>query len=107
MGYNLYVDGVLYYDGSHVATVNEYTITSLSVGVTYAISVTSVNVIGESAKNTLNLLAAAPPSKMSKPTLQSATSNSITIEYTDPSFDGGDTITNYAIRRDDGPLTTW
>ena len=68
---------------------------------------TAVNEIGESAKTSLTLLAASVPPKMSAPTLQSATSTSIHIEWVAPSFNGGDTITSYAVRRDDGPLTSY
>jgi len=43
---------------------------------------------------------------MNKPFLKSATSTSITIEW-NPSdfFNGGIPVTNYAVRRDDGPNT--
>jgi hypothetical protein len=107
LGYKLYVANVLYYDGSATSTVTSYTITDLSVGLTYSISVTAVNAIGESSKTSLSLLAASVPSKMSQPTLSAATSSSITIAYSTPSFNGGDSVTGYAIRRDNGPLTSF
>lgn len=97
----------MYYDGSSQSTLNSYTITDLTVGVTYSISVTAINAAGESPKTTLSLLGASVPSKMSAPTLSTASTTSITIQYTYPSFDGGDTVINYALRRDNGPLTTF
>lgn len=79
LGYKLYLDGVLYYDGSSSTSVVSYTVTSLSVGISYSISVTAVNAVGEGSSTSLTLLAASVPSKMAKPTLQAADSTSITV----------------------------
>ena len=69
MGYKVYVNGVLYYDGSSDSTTNEYTVTGLSVGIIYAVSVTAINAVGESALTTLSLLSASIPSKLLSPYL--------------------------------------
>jgi len=66
-----------------------------------------VNKAGEGPKSTLSLIAASVPTKMGMPSLNSATSTSITIQWTVPSFDGGASVTSYAVRRDDGPLTSF
>jgi len=44
---------------------------------------------------------------MTQPVLQAADATSITIEWIAPSFNGGSTVTSYAVRRDDGPLTSF
>ena len=106
-GYKLYLDNVLYYDGSQQSTLVTFTLTNLIVSRTYQISVTAINAIGESISSSLTTVAASVPSKMTQPYLVSADATSITIGYTLPSFDGGLAITGYAIQRDNGPLTSF
>lgn len=95
------------YDGSGASNVILYTLTNLSVGRTYTVTVSALNLIGESSKSSLTLIAASVPTKMNTPTLTSATSTQIVIQWTAPTFDGGAAVTTYAVRRDDGPNTAF
>ena len=52
-------------------------------------------------------LAASVPSKPSVPTLITSAEDSVTIEAPELSFNGGDAVTQYAFRRDDGPATAF
>lgn len=71
----------------------------------YTIGVSAVNDLGEGASATLSELAASVPMKLALPTLVTSTLDSITVEASGSSFNGGDDITLYAFRRDDGPAT--
>jgi len=104
-GYKLYVNDLLHL--SAPSTMTAYTITSLSVGISYKVSVTAVNAVGESAKNSLNLLSASVPQRLSAPTWSSSTSTSIKVQWSTTSFNGGDDVTGYLVRGDNGPLTAW
>ena len=111
-GHMVYLDGLAYYNSSEGnSTLNEYTFTSLTVGRFYDISVATRNRIGEGANATLRLEAASLPPKLTMPDFASATSSSITVNASVPTYTGGSPITAFAYRRDDGPqvnsLTTW
>lgn len=95
------------YDGSSQSTVVTHTLNNLSVGRTYTITVTAINLAGESLPATTTATAASVPPKMGIPTLLSADATTITIQWAAPSFNGGSSITSYAVRRDDGPLSSF
>jgi hypothetical protein len=102
----VYLDGLPFFNSTlWDATLSEYTLTSLTVGRTYAISVSARNRIGEGAAATQALLAASLPPKLAMPDFHSATSSSIKVNASLPSYSGGAAITAFAYRRDDGPLT--
>lgn len=72
----------------------------------YTIEVSAVNDIGEGAKSKLdNVIAASVPMKLPTPTLTASSKGSITVSVATTSFDGGQPVTQYAFRRDDGPAT--
>ena len=73
----------------------------------YTIGVSAVNDIGEGAVAEIAELAASVPMKLNVPSLVSSTEDSITIEAPEASFDGGDVVTEYVFRRDDGPATAF
>lgn len=108
-GYEIFLDGVSHYkSGDGESTLSEYTLTTLTVGRTYAIAVAARNAIGSGPKATLaSELAASVPPMLSPPDLHSATSSSITVNATIPTYTGGAPLSAYAYRRDDGPLTGW
>jgi len=78
---------------------------NLNVGKSYKIGVSAVNDIGEGPVSEITKLAASVPSKPNAPTLVESLSISIEVKAAAPSFNGGDTISSYAFRRDLGPLT--
>ena len=104
-GYLIYLDQVLFYDARGVATLNEFTFTSLNVAQMYTVGVSAVNDLGEGIKATMTQLAASVPVKLAAPTLISSTMVSITVRASSTSFNGGAEVTFYAFRRDDGPAT--
>lgn len=102
-GFYVYLDGDLVYDASN--TEYSYTFYDLIVSQTYDIAVSAYNSIGESATTSISEIAASVPAKMSRPTWKSSTTTTIEVEWTEPSFDGGEAVTGYEVRRDAGPLT--
>lgn len=106
-GYRLYLNDVLVYDGNQLSTEVVYTLINLNVGLDYKISVSAMNAKGEGlSRADITLTAASHPQKMNKPFLKAATSTSITVEWSSTDFfNGGAPVTNYAVRRDDGPNT--
>lgn len=107
-GYTIYLDGLLQHNttGSE-STLSEYVLTSLTVDRAYEISVSARNDIGEGALATITLLAASLAPKPPPPDFQSATSSSITLNASIPTYSGGTAITGFAYRRDDGPSTAF
>ena len=67
----------------------------------------SVNAVGEGAQSSLTLLAASVPAKMARPTWKSSSITDIQVQWTVPSYDGGSPVTQYRVRRDDGPSTSF
>ena len=104
-GYNIYQDDKLIYK----ATNTEYTLTiySLTIGTSYKISVKATNAVGEGITSDLTLIAASVPAKMSKPTRLTSSTTTIKVQWTEPLFNGGVSITDYMIRRDNGPGTAF
>jgi len=104
-GYKVYRDGKLSYEASN--TEFTFTFYDLSVGTTYTIGVSAVNAVTEGPRSELALLAASVPSKMSRPTRKTSSPTTIEVQWTVPSFDGGSAVTQYRVRRDDGPSTSF
>ena len=66
-GYEVFLEGKSYYKTPDAETaLSEYTITTLTVGVTYTISVRARNRIGDGALASVSELAASVPPKLSK-----------------------------------------
>ena len=104
-GYLIYLDSVLFYDARGIATLNEFTFTSLNVAQMYTVGVSAVNDLGEGPKSTMTQLAASVPVKQAAPTLIASTMVSITVRASGTSFNGGAEVIFYAFRKDDGPAT--
>ena len=104
-GYLIYLDSVLFFDARGTPTLNEFTFTSLNVAQMYTIGVSAINDLGEGPQATISELAASVPMKLASPTLVSSSEISIAIMASSTSFNGGDDVTLYAFRRDDGPAT--
>lgn len=58
-----------------------YTITSLTVGTDYTVSVTASNVVGQSAKQSTIVRTLDVPAQPSAPTVSSFTSTSVTLNW--------------------------
>ena len=106
-GYKLYLNDVLFYDASLFSTLNNFTFTNLSVGLTYKLSVSAINHIGEGLATSITELAASVPMKLAVLTFESSTPTSITLRAPIPSFDGGQSLSLYAFKRDNGPSTAF
>ena len=104
-GYAVYQDDKLIYEASN--TEYTHTIYSLSIGTSYKIGVAAINAVGEGTKSELTLIAASVPSQMNRPTLTTSSMTDITVGWSEPSYNGGNAITGYKIRRDDGPGTAF
>ena len=104
-GYNIYLSQKLLYQAQN--TENSYTFYGFTVSTTYSVIVSSVNAVGEGAQSSLTLLAASNPAKMARPTWKSSSTTDIQVQWTVPSYDGGSPITQYRVRRDDGPSTSF
>ena len=100
------------YDESNKITVTD--MTSLShtwndrtTGSEYKIKISATNSIGESDYSSeIKVKIASPPDQVSSLTISSLSSSSITISYTIPSTDNGDSITGYNIYLDNSLLDT-
>ena len=109
-GYKLYQTNVttggeqLVYDGSSIPTVTSYMAIGLTSGNRYQFRASAINRVGEGAKSSFSavLIAATVPSRPDAPTFVSATLNSITIQLSPASDDGGSAVTKYVIYADDG-----
>jgi titin len=105
-GYVIYLDDVVYYaTTSGDSTLNEFSLTSLNVGRTYKIAVGATNAIGGGQPAEVSLLAASLPPKLPMPDFHSATSSSITVNASLPTYTGGSPVLSFVYRRNDGPLT--
>ena len=105
-GYNVYVNKVIY-SKALSASISTKLVSDLTVGLSYMLSVSAINSVGESEWANLTAVAASVPSQMSKPTVDSSSSTQIVVSWTAPSFNGGSSILSYLIRRDDGPSTSF
>lgn len=97
----------VYQDNAVVATISgssttSYTLTGLTLGTTYKITVTAVNSVGESGASTpYSLLFANPPTVPTSLVL-TGTMTSVTIAWQAPSNYNGDPVRGYKIFMDDG-----
>jgi hypothetical protein len=96
-------DPQLVFDTSLSSITTTTTITGLTPGKTYDITVTAVNSIGESLESTvLTIYAGTLPSKITDVSLKASTTTSITVQWTPPSSNGGLSLTKYTIYYDVG-----
>jgi hypothetical protein len=107
LGYKLYLDNNLFADFSTLSSLNNYTFTGLQVSRSYVFSVTALNDIGESDKQSITEIASAPPSQLRQAEFVSSSLTTLTVEAPEPSFNGGSPVTVYAFQRNDGPLSEW
>ena len=69
----------------------------------YQFAVKAVNVVGSSElSEAISIRAAEPPAAPDAPTKLSSTLTSITIQWSAPSYNGGNPISSYKIYIDDG-----
>ena len=105
-GYAIFLDGLPYFSTTGAdSTLSEYTLTTLSAGRVHEVAVSARNRIGEGARASLSVLAASLPPRMPRLDFYAASSSSITVNASAPTYTGGTPLTAYAFRRDDGPLT--
>ena len=97
------------YDGTSDPDTTRYTVTGLTPGAFYQFRVYSQNFNGPSiASTTLGAYACGRPSGFDAPIAVSTTSESIYISWNAPSDNGGCSIQDYAVYRDeDGTGTTY
>lgn len=98
--YNLYLNDVLF--ASVINTQTTYKFTDISAGINYKISVSSENLIGESQQISLTANSSILPGEIFKINLISTTISTLKVSYDLPIYDGGEPITSYDIRRDEG-----
>ena len=109
-GYHLWMDNGLHgnfelvYNGEGVPTVLQYMATDLVTGRPYRFYVTAWNHVGESPTSDLALIyACAEPSGLAAPIKIDISKTSVTIQWTEPTNNGGCPITSYSLLRDGGP----
>ena len=93
----------LVYDGSLNAAITSYLVQGLNTGAYYGFYVTSVNFNGESLpSDELIAVVCLPPQHLEKLDFVSATRNTISMSWTQPTSTGGCPILSYAIFSDLG-----
>ena len=103
--YKVYLSGKLLYQALN--TENSYTYYGLTVGTSYSVGVSAVNIVGESTQSSLTVLAASVPSKQSRPYWKSSSTTDIQVQWSVPSYNGGSPVIQYRVRRDAGPNTSF
>lgn len=98
--YNLYLNDVLY--TSVLNTQNAFKFTEISAGVNYKISVSCENLLGESPRISITANSSILPGEISNVNLISTTSNTLKVLFGLPTYDGGEPIISYDIRRNEG-----
>ena len=77
--------------------------TGLTLGTSYKVQVSSVNLVGESLLSSANtILFANPPSSPASLTLTSDATPSLTASWTAPTSVNGDAVSGYNLYIDDG-----
>jgi len=110
ISYRVYLDDL---SGNPITPLNvstpEIVLNGLTLGHTYSVTASSVNIIEESAQSAaLTLYTGVRPSKMtgtSAPVHKSSSSTSITIEWLPPAYNGGSSLTAFHIYHDIGRLS--
>ncbi len=98
--YNIYLNDILF--TSVLNTQNNYKFTKISSGINYKISVSCENIIGESNNIYINTNSSILPGEIRKINLVTSTLNSFKISFDIPSYDGGEPIISYDLRRNEG-----
>ncbi len=104
--YTIYRDGLAL---ATVGNVTEYTDITVVNGVPYIYNITAINAAGESVRSNLaEATPLAPATVPSTPLSPGAIpgDNRVTLNWTAPASNGGSTITNYTIYRDDVAIAT-
>ena len=108
-GYYLYMDDgnngdfSVVYNGAGLPSTLTSTITGLTTGLPYRFYVTAVNYIGESVASSYSTFySCIAPSGFTAPYKGTVTSSSVLIVWSEPTDDGGCSISSYSIYRDDG-----
>ena len=104
--YKIYVNNALL-DGDVEATEKTYLMTSLTLGTTYKIQISSVNEVGESAKSESNTILfsnvpSAPASLVLASIVETKEQPFIRATWTAPVDVNGDTVRGYKLYVDDG-----
>lgn len=93
----------LIYNTGSASLTNIATLTGLSVGQTYIVTVTAVNQIGESvASNQLTINAGITPSQITSLTWEASTTISVTVKWILPASNGGLSLTKFSLYYDIG-----
>ncbi len=105
-GYLLYMHNspaAVVYNGSIDSTTRTVTITGLTKGKIYYFYVVALNANGASlASPELTAYSCALPSGLAAPTLSTSTTTSLYLKWTPPTSDGGCSLTQYSLYRNDG-----
>lgn len=98
--YNIYLNDILKI--SVLNTQTTYKFTDVSAAVMYKISVSCENLLGESPKIDINTNTSILPGEILSIHLISSTLTSLKVGFDLPSYDGGEPILSYDIRRNEG-----
>ncbi|CEL98343.1 unnamed protein product [Vitrella brassicaformis CCMP3155] len=108
LGYQLFADSVLVYDGSVAPSVLSYTHTGLTAGHTHTYEVTAISAAGSSSMSAaVNLVVGRQPYGPSAPVLTSASTAAISFTWMGPSTVTGVPITAYTAERATDPTSTY
>ena len=92
---------IVYYGSNNVntgTTATTYNLSGLSNGTPYSIYVVAVNNVGNSGNsNTISVTTNSKPSAPTSLSSSSVTSSSFTVNWLEPSSDGGSLIQNYSV----------
>lgn len=75
---------------------------NVKAGDIYQFRITARNIIGDSTKATISVMAATVPTAPSTPTPLSSSQTSVTIQWTVPTSNGGSPILDYQVLWDSG-----
>jgi titin len=104
-GYNIYNNGLFIANVS--SSVFNYKLSNLKTSQQYTIEVSAVNAIGEGPKTQLITKASGIPGQVSPIELVSSDLTTISVQWTVPFNNGGETISDYDIRINNGPGTNY
>lgn len=109
LSFNVYLDDLSgnppakVFDSTSKAITNIATLKGLNPGDSYLVTLTSVNVIGESLPSSpLTIYAGTPPSKIEKLVWEESNTTSITVKWDAPSSNGSLSLLKYTLYIDEG-----